>query len=129
MHAVIIFVLQGCLASSDLQAAFGILQCTPSISFINFINRLGFSFLNEIMPTTSFKPFINQIQQRIYDQNLQDQNSKIRECEKLSFLRNIYDENERANGLKDVVGIISFKKENPNLLMHEIIFLIHTFDF
>jgi hypothetical protein len=31
--------------------------------------------------------------------------------------------------LKDVVGIISFKKENPNLLMHEIIFLIHTFDF
>jgi hypothetical protein len=33
------------------------------------------------------------------------------------------------NGLKDVVGIISFKKENPNLLMHEIIFLIHTFDF
>jgi hypothetical protein len=33
------------------------------------------------------------------------------------------------NGLKDVVGIISFKKKNPNLLMHEIIFLIHTFDF
>ena len=27
----------------------------------------------------------------LYDQNLQDQNSKIRECEKLSFLRNIYD--------------------------------------
>jgi hypothetical protein len=26
------------------------------------------------MPTASFKPFINQIQQRIYDQNLQDQN-------------------------------------------------------
>jgi hypothetical protein len=33
------------------------------------------------------------------------------------------------NGLIDVVGIISFKKENPNLLMHKIIFLIHTFDF
>jgi hypothetical protein len=30
------------------------------------------------------------------------------------------------NGLKDVVGIISFKKENPNLLMHEIIFLDHV---
>jgi hypothetical protein len=52
--------------------------------------------LNEIIPTTSFKPFINQIQQQIYDQNLQDQNSKIRECEKLSFLCNIYDENEWA---------------------------------
>jgi hypothetical protein len=78
MHAVIIFVLQGCLASSDLQAAFGVLKCTPSISFIYLV------------------PFINQIEQRIYDQNLQDQNSKIRECEKLSFLRNIYDENERA---------------------------------
>ena len=25
--------------------------------------------------------------------NLQDQNSKIKECEKLSFLRNIYDDN------------------------------------
>jgi hypothetical protein len=37
--------------------------------------------------------FINQIQKRIYDQNLQDKNSKIKECEKLFFLRNIYDEN------------------------------------
>jgi hypothetical protein len=37
MHAVIIFVLHGCLASSDLQAAFGVLQCTPSISFINLV--------------------------------------------------------------------------------------------
>jgi hypothetical protein len=35
-------------------------------NIISCINRLGFSFLNEIMPTTSFKPFINQIQQRIY---------------------------------------------------------------
>jgi hypothetical protein len=32
------------------------------------INRLRFSFLKEIMPTTSFKPLINQIQQRIHDQ-------------------------------------------------------------
>jgi hypothetical protein len=45
-------------------------------NIISCINRLGFSFLNEIMPTTSFKPFINQIQQRIYDQILQDQKSK-----------------------------------------------------
>ena len=37
MHAVIIFVLQGCLASSNLQAAFGVLQCTPSISFIYLV--------------------------------------------------------------------------------------------
>ena len=47
-------------------------------NIISCNNRLGFSFLNEIMPTTSFKPFINQIQQRIYDQNLQDQNSICR---------------------------------------------------
>ena len=60
-------------------------------NIISCINRLGFSFLNQIMPTTSFKPFINQIQQRIYDQILQDQNSKIKECENISFLRNIYD--------------------------------------
>ena len=55
------------------------------------------------MPTTSFKPFINQIQQRIYDQNLQDQNSKIKECEKLSFLGNIYDENERAAYVDNII--------------------------
>ena len=67
------------------------------------INRLGFSFLNEIIPTTSFKPLINQIQQRIYDQNLQDQNSKIKECEKVSFLRNIYDENERAAYVDNII--------------------------
>ena len=41
-------------------------------NIISCINRLRFSFLNEIMPATSFKPFINQIQQRIYDENLQD---------------------------------------------------------
>ena len=78
-------------------------------NIISCINRLGFSFLNEIMPTTSFKPFINQIQQRIYDQNLQDQNSKIRECEKLSFLRNIYDEN-----IYDVDNII-LKSDRSNI--------------
>ena len=55
------------------------------------------------MPTTSFKPFFNQIQQRIYDQNLHDQNSKIRECEKLSFLRNIYDENERTAYVDNII--------------------------
>jgi hypothetical protein len=37
-------------------------------NIISCINRLRFSFLNELMPTTSFKPLINQIQQRIYDQ-------------------------------------------------------------
>jgi hypothetical protein len=42
-------------------------------------------------------------QQQIYDQNLQDQNSKIRECEKLTFLRNIYDENERAAYVDNVI--------------------------
>ena len=55
------------------------------------------------MPTTSFKPFFNQIQQRIYDQNLQDKNSKIKECEKLFFLRNIYDENERAAYVDNII--------------------------
>ena len=72
-------------------------------NIISSINRLEFSFLNEIMPTTSFKLFINQIQQLIYDQNLQDQNSKIRECEKLSLLRNIYDENERAAYVDNII--------------------------
>ena len=35
--------------------------------------------------------------------NLQDQNSKIKECEKLSFLRNIYDENERAAYVYNII--------------------------
>ena len=35
--------------------------------------------------------------------NLQDQNSKIKEGEKLSFLRNIYDENERAVYVDNII--------------------------
>ena len=67
--------------------------------------------MNEIIPTTSFKPFINQIQQQIYDQNLQDQNSKIRECEKLSFLCNIYDENEWAAYVDNII----LKSDSSNI--------------
>jgi hypothetical protein len=54
----------------------------------------------------------------------------------LSFLRNIYDENERAAYVDNIIlksdrsnKIVIYVVENPNLLMHEIIFLIHTFDF
>jgi hypothetical protein len=34
---------------------------------------------------------------------IRDQNSKIKECEKNSFLRNIYDENERAAYVDNII--------------------------
>ena len=62
----------------------------------HFLENLGFPALIDFLPHNSLKSVINMLSQRINDQILQYQNSKISVSNKLAFFRNVYEMNSRA---------------------------------
>ena len=61
-----------------------------SKNIVSYFNKLGFPFMNQLLPFLSIKPFIKSIIQRTSDQCIQDQLSKVVESEKLLWYRKLY---------------------------------------
>ena len=75
------------------------------------LENLGFSALTELLPHNSLKPFNTMISQRINDQVLQHQNSKILMSNKLAFFRSVYKMNSRPH----YVDILTYRQDRAAL--------------
>ena len=76
--------------------------------------KLGFGYL--VNNSGNIKNTLGIIKQRIYDQNLQHQQSSINESNKLSFFRNVYKPNQRP----PYVDICRFKSDRSNICKYRI---------
>ena len=61
-----------------------------SKNIVSYFNKLGFPFMNQLLPFLSIKPFIKSIIQKTSDQCIQDHLSKAIELEKLLWYRKLY---------------------------------------
>jgi hypothetical protein len=73
---------------------------------VECFQSLGFPYLNlsYFNTCTSLKPLFNQLQQRINDQHMQQQNIIISESSKLSFYREIYEFGKRASYVDELTN-------------------------
>ena len=60
----------------------------------NLLNNLGFSHLN--VNPNHIKSYINRIEQRLKDQNIQNMNSSLATCVKLAFFSKVHTPSKRA---------------------------------
>ena len=102
------------LITSEMSLVHGIfletLNHNPWPAWVKYMVKcfqsLGFPYLNlsYFNTCTSFKPLFNQLQQRINDQHMQQQNTIISESSKLSFYREFYEFGKRASYVDELTN-------------------------